>query len=128
MDLHTKQILHDFWYKPQEWHIHYKEMASAICTVMGLARQGDTVHLNVDNQVFYFYLTKLGGRVPDFNGLLRPFVRWLKETNIQLKVEWVPTDQMLADQVSRWDVDPSDYALSDALFHASYLTFIHFCQ
>ena len=92
-------------------------MAAAISTVKSLAKQGQVVELNVDNQVIYYYLTKGGGKDP-FNQMLRPFFQWCCQKDITLQVRWVPSAQCLADPISRWDQDRGDYSLDKSLFAA----------
>ena len=38
------------------------------------------------------------------------------DKNITIKVRWVPTTEMLADPISRWDWDPGDYSLDPQTF------------
>ena len=33
-----------------------------------------------------------------------------------MEVQWVPSQEMLADHLSRWDKDPGDYTLKEEIF------------
>jgi hypothetical protein len=115
IDLVSRQVLHEFW-RGREGHINMKELLAAINTVKGLGRPNTVVEITVDNQVVYWYLAKGGGRKEEFNGLLRPFWRWLELKNVDLRVRWVPSAEMQADYISRWQLDRGDYSLNQALF------------
>ena len=51
------------------------------------------------------------------NLLLRPFFHWCVEKKINLQVKWVPSKEMLADKLSRWDFDKGDYTLQKDIFN-----------
>ena len=51
------------------------------------------------------------------NLLLRPFFHWCVEKKINLQVKWVPSKEMLADKLSRWDFDKGDYTLHQDIFN-----------
>ena len=72
---------------------------------MSLAKPGETVLLSVDNMTSYWYLTKGGGRKAHLNQLVRPFFKWCMKNRVTLKVNWVPSEHMLADNISRWGED-----------------------
>ena len=116
LDIQTGKFVKDFWRKKASLHINVKELEAAICSVKSLARKNQTILLSVDNQVTYFYLTK-GGRKGQFNELLRPFIHWCIQNNIVLQVQWVPSKEMLADKLSRWEYDKGDYTLNNQLFN-----------
>lgn len=97
-------------------HINVKELEAAVNTVMSLARKKETVQLNVDNTTAFWYLTKGGGRKTHLNKIIRPFFQWCIENRVTLKVNWVATKDMLADNISRWSKDPGDYALNPKIF------------
>ena len=48
--------------------------------------------------------------------MLRPFLLWCQQNQIQLKVSWVPSREMLADKLSRWVLDRQDYQLDPHIF------------
>ena len=54
--------------------------------------------------------------MPHFNEILRPFLNWCLENDIQLKPNWVKSEEMLADGLSRWAYDTWDYTLSQQIF------------
>ena len=85
-------------------------------TVKGLCRPGETVLPSVDNSVACSYLTNSGGRLPHLNLGSRPFITWCLENQISLQVQWVPSEEMLADGLSRWSVDKGDYTLDREVF------------
>ena len=116
LDPVSKSFVQEFWRDKVHWHINVKELSAAIQTVQSLANPGETVLLSVDNQVSFWYLTKGGGRHSHFNALLRPFINWCIRHKVTLQVRWVPSKDMLADNLSRWDWDPGDYTLSEPLF------------
>ena len=109
-------FVQEYWREKSSLHINVKELSAAICTVKSLAKPGETVSLSVDNQVIYYYLTKGGGRKNPFNAMLRPFSKWCKNQKITLNVNWVPSEKMLADPLSRWEIDRGDYSLDPLLF------------
>ena len=53
----------------------------------------------------------------NFNTLLRPFIRWCNRKKISLSLNLVKSEDMLADGISRWSVDPGDYKLDKAIFN-----------
>ena len=105
-----------FWREKDSLHINVKELEAAIATVKSLARPREKVLLSVDNLVAYTYLTKGGGRKRHFNQILRPFLKWCLEKQIHLSVQWVPSEEMKADALSRWNYDKGDYTLDKSLF------------
>ena len=115
LELGTGRVIHEFW-RGSEDHINVRELLAAINAVKGLAKKASTVRLSVDNQVVYYYLSKGGGRLARYNGLLRPFFQWMQENGVDLQVRWLPSAQNQADEVSRWAVDPGDYSLNLRLF------------
>jgi hypothetical protein len=105
-------IIQDFWRKNHVLHINTKELMAAASTVQSFARPGETVLLNVDNQVALSYLKKWGGGRKDYlNKILEPLFQWCWENRVQLQVQWVPSAQMLADPLTRWSQDRGDYTL-----------------
>ena len=115
LETQTGQKLQEFWRSEIGLHINIKELKAAIAAVQSLAKPGEVVHLMVDNQVAYHYLRK-GGRLPHFNALLRPFLRWCQEKRIILNPNWVKSEDMLADGLRRWSYDTGDYTLAKTLF------------
>jgi hypothetical protein len=79
-------------------------LEAAINTVKSFAREKETVLLSVDNKVAFHYLLG-GGKLPHLNKIIRPFLTWCQERLINLQVEWVPSQEMLADKLSRWTMD-----------------------
>jgi hypothetical protein len=67
---------------------------------------------------------KLGGRKDYLNDILQPLFRWCWAKNIQLEVQWVPSKEMQADHLTRWEQDRGDYTLNPHLFQ-KILTFFH---
>ena len=117
IDLNSGRCLQEFWRSEKGLHINVKELRAAISAVQGLAKPGEVVHLAVDNQVAYSYLKRGGGRCPHFNEILRPFLVWCPEKKIVLNPNWVKSEDMLADGLSRWSYDKGDYTLDKKLFH-----------
>jgi hypothetical protein len=109
-------MVQEFWRSDRGLHINIKELRAAMSAVQSLALPGETVHLAVDNQVAYSYLKKGGGKLHPFNEMLRPFLRWCWEKDLNVKPNWVKSEDMLADGISRWDYDTGDYTLSKELF------------
>ena len=87
-----------------------------MATVKSLAKPKERVLLSVDNSVTFSYLTKGGGKKRHLNAILRPFLRWCLEKELHLQVQWVPSQEMQADSLSRWVFDKGDYTLDRNLF------------
>ena len=62
LDPNSGEKVQEYWRDRKDLHINVKEMEAAINTVCSLAKKNETVELNVDNQVIYYYLAKGGGR------------------------------------------------------------------
>jgi hypothetical protein len=75
------------------------------------------VSLSVDNSVTFAYLRKGGGRIPSLNQLVRPFLKWCMEKEVNLEVHLIKSAEDLADGPSRWQQDRGDYTLNRNLFH-----------
>jgi hypothetical protein len=116
LDQGTGAIVQEFWRERSTLHINQKELQAAVETIKSLAKPGETVVLHVDNQVAYSYLTKWGGRKIYLNDVIKPLLYWCKEKSITFQVNWVPTGEMLADKLTRWEKDPGDYTLSTGFF------------
>ena len=84
--------------------------------VRSLAHPGELVKIHVDNSVAFSYLKKSGGRLPHFNHLMRPFLRWCLRQKIQIQLELVTSQEQLADGLSRPNYDNGNYTLSRKLF------------
>ena len=50
------------------------------------------------------------------SAILRPFIKWCLENQVRLQVQWVPSEEMQADNLSRWVYDKGDYTLDGNLF------------
>ena len=116
LDVNTGKFIQDFWRQKSHFHINLKELEAAGHTIKSLAKRGDSVLLHVDNTVAFSYLGKQGGRKKDVNDILRPIILWAFKNDIQLKVKWVPSQEMRADSISRWSRDPGDYTLNMQIF------------
>ena len=55
-------------------------------------------------------------KFPQYNQILRPFLSWLMQNQVDLSLEWVPSQDQQADSLSRWGVDPGDYTLHPWVF------------
>ena len=60
LDIHSGEKVQEYWRQRSHLHINQKEMEAAIGTVQSLAKPGETVELNVDNKVLFYYLNKGG--------------------------------------------------------------------
>ena len=116
LDLKSGKFVQEFWRGKASLHINVKELEAAIATVKSLARPRKKFLLSVDNLVAYTYLTKGGGRKRHFNQIMRPFLKWCLENQIFLSVQWVPSQEMKADTLSRWSYDRGDYTLDRNFF------------
>jgi len=116
LDLSTGKFVQEFWRQEASLHINVKELKAAVATVQSLAKPNSNVLLSVDNQVTFHYLRKGGGKIPSYNAILRPFLRWCVNHRVNLSIQWVPSALMLADQLSRWTYDQGDYTLHPPLF------------
>jgi hypothetical protein len=118
IDLTSGRRLHEFWRSEKSLHINIKELKASLAATRSLASPGETVHLRIDNQVAYSYLKKRGGgRLPLFNALLRPFLKWCHAQQVALVPNWVSSESMLADGLSRWNIDRGDYTLKSCPSH-----------
>ena len=116
VDLTSGKKLQEFWRTEAGLHINIKELRAAISAVQSLAKEGETVFLSIDNQVAYSYLRKQGGRLLPFNSLMRPFLKWCQQKSVSLVPNWVKSEDMLADGLSRWGYDRGDYTLKRSVF------------
>jgi hypothetical protein len=116
IDLSSGAQLQEFWRSEKGLHINIKELKAAIAAVQSLARPGENVFLSIDNQVAYSYLRKEGGRLPKFNSLMRPFLNWCHSQKIKITPNWVRSEEMLADGLSRWGFDRGVYTLNLTIF------------
>ena len=116
VDINSGSFIQEFWREKASLHINVKELEAAIHTVKSLSKPGEKVLLSVDNQVTYYYLIGGGGKLPHFNKILRPFLKWCLENNVKLQVQWVPSHEMKADGLSRWSMDRGDYTLQRDLY------------
>jgi hypothetical protein len=107
--------IQEFWRNRSSIHINIKELEAAIATVKSFAKEKETLLLSVDNKVAFHYLVR--GKLPHLNKIIRPFLKWCQQKQINLQVEWVPSKEMLADNLSRWTMDRGDYTLNNKLFH-----------
>jgi hypothetical protein len=116
LDIQSGTGLQEFWRQENGLHINVKELHAAISTVRSLAKKGEQVHLAVDNVVAYSYLKKSGGKLPQFNHMLRPFLKWCMEQKVRLLPSLVKSEDMLADTLSRMPADTGDYSLDPGIF------------
>ena len=117
LDLQSGAIVHGHWTRRRSWHINAKELEAACETVRQLAAPGDRVRLLTDNTVAFSYLAKSGGKKAGLNRILLPFLDWCQRHQVTIEPEWVPTDRMPADFISRW-VDHSDKQLQPRVYQA----------
>ena len=118
LDITSGQCLHEFWRDQKDWHINVKELHAAIAAVEGLAKPGEKVHIAVDNTVAGSYLRRAGGKKGYLKEKVRPFCSgaWTKMLCCKLQLQQVASSEMLADSISRWQVDPGDYTLDREVF------------
>ncbi len=116
MDLVSGSTVSEFWRLQGTLHINVKELIAAIATVKSLAKRHDRVRLLVDNATTFWYLKRQGGRHSHFNAILRPFLRWCVDMDVQLDVQLVKSEDMPADKLSRRPRDRGDYELNRPLF------------
>lgn len=116
LDLQSGAQVQEFWRHQKEQHINQKELIAAVSTVQSLAKPGGHVQLSVDNTVAFSYLKKGGGKLPHFNHIVRPFLKWCMEKDVKLTMEWVPSAHQMADALTRSGLDHGDYTLDRDLF------------
>ena len=116
VDVQTGTVVQEFWREKGSLHINVKELEAAVNTVKCLAKPRETVHLSVDNSVTFSYLKKGGGRLPQFNLLMRDFWKWCMAREIRVQVDLVKSEQDQADYWSRTPVDTGDYTMDKELF------------
>ena len=121
------RIVQDFW-TFNTTHINHKELEAAIHTTMSLSKPNTCVLLDIDNSVAYSYLLKSGGKVGRLNALLRPFLQWLQANKVHLLPRLVPSRDMKADAISRWELDPTEYTLNLQVFNHILFLMRPFCQ
>ena len=98
-------VIRDSWsQKTHTWHINVKALGGAAHTIKSLAQPNQSVVLRVDNTVAQRYLSKVGGKKPLLNFLVRNLFLWCQQRNVSVTVERVPSKDCWADQPSRfWD-------------------------
>ena len=116
IDVQTGTVVQEFWRERNGLHINVKELEAAIQTTKSLAKQGEIVHLSVDNSVAFAYLTRGGGKLPHFNKLMRDFWTWIMKNKIQVKTTLIKSQEDQADYWSRVPQDRGDYKLDRNLF------------
>ena len=62
VDVSTGKCVQEFWRGNDGLHINVRELHAAIASVKSLAKEGEKVHLIVDNSVAASYPRKTGGR------------------------------------------------------------------
>ena len=91
VDSTTGEKVQEYWREKRFLYINQKEMMASISTVRSLAKPHETVELNVDNQVIYYYLSKGGGTEKPLQlppSTVLPVVDGKKNT---LHLRWVPS-------------------------------------
>ena len=109
-------FIQDFWREDHVLHINSKEIEADAHTMMIFAKKRERVRLNVDNTVALSHLKNWGGRKSYVNKFLHPLFQWCWEKEFHLDVQWVPSENMIADSLSRWGQDKGDYTLKKVLF------------
>jgi hypothetical protein len=112
VDSTEKVFIQEYWREKNVLHINAKELMAAVATIKAFAKPGEVVSLNVDNQVALSYLTKWGGRKEYLNKILQPLFQWCWTNKIQIHAQWVPSEKMLADPLTRWSQDRGDYTFA----------------
>jgi len=109
-------IIQEFWRTDHTLHINTKELIAAAQTIKAFAKTGEHILLNIDNQVALSYLKKWGGKKIYLNQVVKDLLDHCIQHKIQLQVQWVPSQQQVADQLTRWRKDPGDYTLEMETF------------
>jgi hypothetical protein len=128
VDTQQGTFVQEFWRKDGHLHINVKELQAAVNTVQSLAKRGDVVTLSVDNTVALSYLQKGGGKLCHLNEIVRPFLWWCLKNQVQLQPQWVPSADMQADGLSRWEWDKGDYTLHGPLCTYLFQCFRTWCR
>ena len=111
-----------FWNESeQQWSINLKEMEAVRRLLLGGVRHLGWKNMNlevfVDNMATLWYLNKAGGSVPHLTDLATLILRELAAKNIRLVCRYVNTkDNVIADRISRWKNDRSDWMLHPRVF------------
>jgi len=116
IDLTSGQAVQEFWREESVLHINVKELNAAIHTIKSLAKEGEIVHLCVDNSVAYSYLRKGGGRLEHLSQAMQGLWHWCMKKRIQVVTSLVPSAEDMADGLSRVKQDHGDYTLNQFLF------------
>ena len=128
LHLRGHHLVHRYWRHLTPCHINLKEVSAAMHTIRTMARKGDLVKMLVDNTVALSYLTKQGGKKLELNRLMRPFLLWAMENQVTLQVEWVPSQDMPAIRLSRWDFDASELEFNKGIHHSIKRILWRWCQ
>ena len=116
VDSSQKVFIQDYWRGEHTLHINAKELKAALQTIKSFAKKGESILLNIDNQVALSYLRKWGGKKEYLNNIMLELLDWCLERDISLQVQWVPSQEMVADRLTRWSKDPGDYTLDVKVF------------
>jgi len=100
-----------------------RELVGSCWAIMKFAKELDwrdiSVIVHTDNIVGMYYLTRLGGRIPILNELMRPCVELLRERNIHVIPRYIPgPENVCADTLSRLPRTSWDAPLDGAVFKA----------
>ena len=115
---------HGFWnVAEQQWSINLKEMEAVRRLLLGGVRHLGWKNINlevfVDNMATLWYINKAGGSVPHLTDLATLILKELAEKNISLVCRYVNTkDNVIADRISRWKNDRSDWMLHPQEFQS----------
>ena len=64
VDIHSGEVVQEFWREKDGLHINIKELAAAINTIKSRAKPEELVHLCMDNSVTFWHLKKGGQAAP----------------------------------------------------------------
>lgn len=87
----------------QSLHINEKELLAALFALRSFACElrGRRVRLHIDNTTALWYLHNFGGRSPALTAAARLVWEFAWANNIELVLQWVPSESNLADAPSR---------------------------
>jgi hypothetical protein len=115
-------LVQGYWTQSEQLtSINERELIAAERVVKALLHwhgiKGGAVRLFTDSIVTYTYLNNMGGRFTHLREVARRVLAFCEQREVRLVVEHLPGVQnTVADALSRWPLDRSDWSLSPEVF------------
>jgi len=101
-------------------HINELEIMAFGAGLQALAEANNFINLRlltyIDNLTAQSYLKRRGGRKPYLARKMRAIVLWAEERGLVLDGEYIPSEENIADGLSRSVIDSCDYRLKQSVF------------